>query len=501
MFSLSHKIRSLGVLSATAVSLVLSPLVVSQGFAENIPQSLSQERSAQASGGASVEAAGEQVEWQKGWIAQSFDAPIGVDLPRPGERPIDRWIDPGNGLFSTDYLFAHSGTNTYLYNAGILRTGSLKVTKPGSYRINGFMDRYISFGAPQCRMRLALDGVTIIDNKETFKDFGGQKDGKPQGAAIAQNQRSTAGSYKESSGFTSPVFEITEPGMYRLDFWSVCRDIDNTNAIYKLANEQGLRTTGRSCGRGICTDRIKTFYDNDSLALAAARYREGVNPLKQAIAENHGTLFDFTLENMDSGRIARITGDSIYHNKAHAPANRLGITSVTTDAMIPTSPWYFTAIRGDMKSTVVQGVNTFPQFGDMVEKFEFLPTFMEARKRIRLGENGLYGFSFGYEPLRDQSINEPKSEATDIYLEGTTPDGKRVRIKLMSDTMKGMFKVGELKFMYFNLPAGEYDFVFLRDVNKIERDRYGNIISDPMKNSNIAIRIKTPSSERFEILK
>ena len=64
----------------------------------------------------------ENVEWQKGWVAQSFQAPIGVDMPRPGERPIDRWIDPGNGLFSTDYLFAHSGTNTYLYNAGILRT-------------------------------------------------------------------------------------------------------------------------------------------------------------------------------------------------------------------------------------------------------------------------------------------------------------------------------------------------------------------------------------------
>ena len=55
--------------------------------------------------------------------------------------------------------------------------------------------------------------------------------------------------------------------------------------------------------------------------------------------------------------------------------------------------------------------------------------------------------------------------------------------------------------MYFNLPAGEYDFVFLRDVNKIERDRYGKMISDPMENSNIAIRIKTPSSERFEIIK
>ena len=441
------------------------------------------------------------VEWQKGWVAQSFQAPIGVDMPRPGERPIDRWIDPGNGLFSTDYLFAHSGTNTYLYNAGILRTGSLKISKPGAYRIHGYMDRYISFGAPQCRMRLALDGVTIIDNKETFKDFGGQKEGRAQGAFIDQKDVARAGGYKESSGYTSPVFEISEPGLYRLDFWSVCRDIDNTNAIYKLANEEGMKTTGRSCGRGICYDRVKSFYDNDSLAIAAAQYRNSINPLKQAIAENHGTLFDFTLENMDSGRIARITGDSIYHNKYHAPKNRLGITAVTLDAMIPSSPWYFTALRGEQKATVPQQGFGFPQFGDMVEKFEFLPTFMEARKRIRLEEDGLYGFSFGYEPLKDTSVSTPKSEPTDIYLEGTTAEGKRVRIKLLSDSLKGMFRVGEIRFMYFNLPAGEYDFVFLRDVNKIERDRYGKMISDPMENSNIAIRIKTPSSERFEIIK
>src|SRR6056297_172855 len=60
------------------------------------------------------------VKWEKGWIAQSFVTPIGEDMPRPGDRPLTTWLDTGNGLFSTDYLFAHSGDKNYIFNVGIL---------------------------------------------------------------------------------------------------------------------------------------------------------------------------------------------------------------------------------------------------------------------------------------------------------------------------------------------------------------------------------------------
>ena len=260
-------------------------------------------------------------------------------MPRnPTDLYLNRWLDSGKGLFTTDYLFAFDSQRTYIFNAGILRSGGNpdrpargvpSASLPGS--IPGIRTAGVS------RARISLDGTTIIDSSAAMA----QRDS----GAVAANRAAIkeAQSFHQSQHATSSVIRVTEPGYYRIDFWSVCRDLNDKQATYNLTNELGNRVEKR----GIFStrmQRLESFYNGDSQVTAVQKHRYETNPVKQVIAENHSTMFDLVLENVETGEKGRVNGDNIWHNADYSPVEKLEYQAVmpTGEGAFESSDWVFT---------------------------------------------------------------------------------------------------------------------------------------------------------------
>lgn len=458
-------------------------------------------------------------EWKNGWVAQSYLATLGTDLLEPEGRYIDRWLDRGNVLFSTDYLYAFEGERTYLFNAGILRTGAVYIDKPGNYRFNLYVDRYYSSGTPRCDVRFALDGTTIIDAQSQFETI--------QPKFLEKGEVLYAQAYKEFALTKSPVFEVVEPGFYRMDFWSFCRDIDDTMQVYKVSNELGNAKIEKSIF-GSFVSRVKLFYGGDNLTVEAVQSREKISPLKTLIADNHGTMFDIVLENVDSGRKGRVKGENIWHKREFSPENDILRPQMSPVNILADDKWVFRGVRGRNDFVYLQETHSDAVWAQAYQNMPFVPEYMEARKKISLTESGVHTIALGFDPQAQQAQlganfaesyvagqkfnilslnlepNKPVSEYSQIYLEKMMSDGSIRRLKLFEGELYGSRGVGELKFIDINLPEGDYEIVILRDTKAYEMavDRYGAMSTDVFfkSNSYVSFRIKQPSDDGFQLV-
>lgn len=445
---------------------------------------------------------GEGVVWQRGWIAQSFALAVGTDAPKPTPLLLSTWHDSGAGLISTDYLFAYDGQRTFIFNAGILRTGAIRISQPGKYRMHVYIDRFLGHGQPECRARLAIDGTTVLDSAGAFS----KRELRELGADEAQHA-------------ITPVFQVDEPGYYRLDFWSVCRDLNDKQAAYKLSNELGVFEEKR----GIFSTKLvrqHPEYGDDSQLVAVQEHRRKTNPIKQVISENHGTVYDLVLENMITGEKGRITGETIYHDAAHTPSEKLEFQSVKPagQGAFEASPWLFTGIRGDMSARWTQDAGYSPAFGSAAAAMPFHPSQVEARKRLTIKEAGTFDIAIGYEPEMSasafqtrtarvghggqQQLWRPKSEPIAIFLEKRIDGGRVRRLKLYEDVLVGSNHVGEVEFMKINLQEGEYDIVITRNgEGTTTRGRYGDIEhGNSFTNSQLSIRMKREDEPGFSVV-
>lgn len=468
-----------------------------------------------------TQAQNENLKWKNGWVAQSYFAPVGGNIEAPNDYPVDRWLDHGDGLFSTDYMYAFDGHKNYLWNAGTLRSGSIRIDRPGDYRLSLFTDRYYSTGQPACDVKLAIDGSTIINSSTTFS---GIEDRIAEGEAAAAAYR-----YREVSETKSPVFEVSEPGFYRIDFWSFCQDTNAETAIYKLSNELGNRARKNHLIGVLKTEwRLDLGYGSDALVREAVQARQSMSPLKSNIAGNHGTIFDLVLESINTGFKGRITGEDVWHLEKHSPQN--DFLSRTTKPMseIAVSGWEFLGVRGDKAHIYKQTSNDRPIWRQAFQSLPFVPEYMEARKGLKLEEDGIYGISIGFDPngyrgsnlvqgnkavmttgsgssqqhLEARDENRPVSKPTKIFIERKLEDGSVRRLKIFDDALEGNRFVGEMKFINVRLPAGDYDLVLLRDAAFYEGQlaRYGGYdrSNQYFKDDDIhTIRIKKPTGQNY----
>lgn len=459
----------------------------------------------------SAQDAGQDTSWERGWIAQSYGVPIGADAPKPGDLLLNTWLDSGRGLFTTDYLFAFSSQRTYIFNAGILRSGAIRIDQPGTYRLHVFLDRFLGHGQPECRARIALDGATVIDSSAGFE----QRDASgisSNNAAIMEARR-----FHESQQAASPVLQVTEPGYYRIDFWSFCRDLNDKQAAYNLSNELGNRVEKRGVF-GTSTRRVQSFYSGDSQVLSMQNHRMQTNPIKQVIAENHSTMFDLVLENIETGEKGRINGQNIWHNKSFSPSDRLEYDSLPPQGQVSftSSPWVFTGIRGELSGQYVQDAGYSPAFRTAASRMPFVPGQIEARKRISISRAGTYDVALGYEPLMTSSafltsrgnigrggqvIVHPESEPVAIFIEKKMDDGRHMRLKMFEGALVGSNLVGEIRFMKINFEEGDYDIVITRDSGRsVVRNRYGDVdMSASFSNSQLSLRLKHEDDTSFMI--
>ena len=460
--------------------------------------------------------------WQNGWIAQSYFAPIGTDLPEPNGYPVDRWVDQGDGLFSTDYLYAFAGERSYLYNAGTLRTASIYVDKPGNYRFELYTDRYWSPGQPRCDVRFAVDGSTIIDAQNTFTQI--------DPAILKKGAIDIAQKYHEFAFTKSPVFEIIEPGFYRMDFYSYCRDVSDAASIYKLAFQYG-NVQAKSFASMSMISKANLFYGGDTLVKDGVKLREDISVLKSAIAANHGTMFDLVIENVDSGRKARVTGDDIWHKDGSSPSKTILRPSMEPQSAIAEGGWVFRGVRGKKAHVWVQESYEAPVWGQAFMNMPFTPEYLEARKKLTFSESGVQGIAISYDPMgysaalghkmsnggvfdvggkveraiQEESKLKPKSEYTQMFIEKKMPDGSIRRLKIFDGHLEGSMFIGEVKFVHVNLPAGDYELVVLRDPNAYaaQAGRYGDLTPQFVfkADSNFSLRIKEPSAESYRLIR
>lgn len=452
----------------------------------------------------------DDVKWERGWIAQSFRADFGSDMPQPSDQPIDRWLDDGYGMFSADYLLAHESKYTQLFKAGTLRSGSVKFNLEGNYVLRSFMDRFISFGQPDCRVRVALDGVTIVDQWGQFNDMGTGQDNRPIGAIVKweadsvwKNGFYNAQRYRATHGYQSVPFFIPEPGKYRFDIWTFCKDASEHAEIFKLANTYGVRGIKVGAFGGVTYPKVKTNFAGDMVLIDAIRRRNEMNELKTLILLNHGTTFDFTLERLETGQINRIVGDMIYHNAAYTPEKSFEMQTLKPkDQTALASDWLMTAYRDGLEPVKKRMATDTPQFADFIKSVSFVPEKMLAQRILSLPETGKYGFEFQYNPAKEdnQSYERDASEHIQMrmYRLGSSDTGG---IQILDRVFKGANDVGESVFHWFNLPAGDYVISTTQDPKMITRNRYGvadNV--DPWFNSDIHLSIKMPSSESFNLV-
>lgn len=448
-------------------------------------------------------------EWTRGWIAQSYAVKVGGDAPKPTDLLLNTWLDTGKGLFTTDYLFAFDSQRTFIFNAGILRSGALKIEQPGTYRLHIYSDRYLGSGTPECRARVALDGATVLDSTAKFTE---RKSG-----SLAANEVTEARQFHEAQQGASPVLQVTEPGYYRIDFWSVCRDLNAKQAVYNLSNELGNRKE-KAGMFGSKLWRVESFYNGDAQVLEAQKHRMNTNSIKQIIAENHSTMFDLVLENLVTGEKGRINGQNIWHQSSHSPVERLEFQALSPsgEGSFTASPWVFTGIRGDLKASYVQESGYSPAFRTAATRMPFVVNQLEARKRITISEAGKYDIALGYEPKMSASdfmtdkkrgprggqvMTNPESERLAIFIERRLADGRVKRLKLYEGVLIGSNLVGELEFMRINFQEGDYDLAITKSAASIVRGRYGDIdIAKSFTNSQMSLRMKRIDEAGFRLV-
>lgn len=488
--------------------------------------------------------------WANGWIAQSYLAETVDDANVPNDSMLmDRWLDHNNGIWSTDHLFAFDSARSYLYSAAILRSAAIKIDKPGRYRLRLYTDRFDSKGQQACLRRVAIDGATVIDEDTPMRNLG----------ARLMKGVSDANRYHESQLSASPVMDIQQAGMYRIDFYSFCRDVSNQMEIFKYAFQYGNLTAG-SCGMSatrtlfdVCIKRGVSFYGGNDLLRSENETRFGVSPLKTAISNNHGTVFQFALENMDSEKIRPLTRDDFWHLKTDTPPKNPFKKEMKAPKVVrlASETWRFWAYRDRLTNnySFEQPEGAIPRWASAmaaVTPMIGLPDYMVAERKIVIPEDGIWGIAVGYEPsdftMKDNNLynskegkrvfigfgvmaeiarfkkeaqKRPVSEYIDFAIHkelpieqcaaNNIPTNKNgscsINIPLVDGYMTGAMSIGQLKVNWINLPAGEYKLVQKRNLEDIQPyvdDRNGTVNATSIaSNSGYSIFLKGPSDESF----
>ena len=561
--------------------------------------------------------------WVQGWIAESYFAPMGVMLHNPVGDPIDVWRDSGRSFYTTDFMYAFDKDRTYIYNAGTLRHGAIRIDKIGNYRLHGYIDRYYSFGQPNCSMKLAIDGTTIFDQNYTFEKI------KSEAIVTKSRQRrkklSEIFGYKESSEFMgvqgelkqraaeqldiqnkdgafyeariaemeakakelgvpveellakqeipqrkrtpdemlidamdagavgrSSIFEITEAGYYNLNVWIFCKDVQDSQQLFNNANYFGLiegKKLGMwqrmmSGGKSYLWAGLDLTYANDKVILDGMAVRRNINAVKASVAENFGTFGELVLENVDTGKKARITGETIFHKKEFTPRKDILRPSISPKSAIQTSNWHFRASRGRMSDVYVQEGHESPIFTQAIQNFSFEPTRIMARKKFILPETGKYGVAIAFNPIaydntfayyisgafedgkkyknsifgggqfagtaaenpldaiRKEVAKRPVSDFITVYIQRKLNNGKYERIKFFEGNLMGAGPIGELRMDTMVFERGQYELVVVADPKALSiRDRLGDLTLNLATNSAFSILVKRPSSDTYKALK
>ena len=124
----------------------------------------------------------------------------------------------------------------------------------------------------------------------------------------------------------SSIVEITQPGYYNLNHYLFCKDVKDAQQLFNNANIYGL-VAGRKLNRMEMIMSGKTHewfgwdldYKGDKILADGFQIRRNINAIKANIAENFGTFGDLVIENLDSGKLARLTGENIFHKKEFTP--------------------------------------------------------------------------------------------------------------------------------------------------------------------------------------
>ena len=553
--------------------------------------------------------------WVQGWIAESYFAPIGVMMHNPVGDPIDTWRDSGRSFFTTDFMYAFDQDRIYVFNAGTLRHGAIRIDKIGNYRLHGYIDRYYSFGQPNCSMKLAIDGTTIFDQNYTFEAI------KPDAIITKGRDRKAladAYGYKESSEFLeqhqaledradevagiaerdlkfqeeldkqleneaasrgvsveelkqsqqdrpertrtpedhladaldsagvgrSSIFEITEAGYYNLNVWIFCKDVSDAQHLFNNANMYGL-IQGKSQKKGMLAkfrgggsstyewSGMDLNYGFDKVIIDGMEARRNINAIKASIAENFGTFGELVLENVDTGKKARITGETIFHKKEFTPRKDILRPSISPKSAIKASNWHFKATRGRVSDVYVQEGHEAPIFTQAIQNFDFKPTRIMARKKIILPESGVYGVGVAFNPiaynstfayymsgaygrssgfgdrtmnpldmLRKEVAKRPVSDYITIYIQRRLNNGRYERQKFFEGQLKGAGPIGELQLSTQYFDRGQYELIVVADPRMLTvGDRLGNLDLNLATNSSFSFLLKTPSSDSYKVVR
>ena len=485
--------------------------------------------------------------WTNGWIAQSYFAETVEDALVPNDSMLmDRWLDHGEGIWSTDHLHAFDSEKTYLYSAAHLRSAAIKIDKPGRYRLRLHTDRYDSKGQQKCLTRVAIDGSTIIDEDTTFRNLGG----RVLESSVVGNR------YFETKMSASPVLDITSGGMYRLDFYSFCRDIDNQMEIYKNAFHYGNLNVRKSGFLSQTVEQANSYYGGSSKLRGANDARMLRNPIKQSIANNHGTIFEFVLENVDTEERRPFGPDDFWHLKKDTPEKKLLRSTMSPPSTVSLAHenWVFWGYKDRLTNNYSYeqpfGIN--PNWASAVAAMTpFVQgslDYIEAARKIYIPEAGVWGIAVGYEPsafsmdkaqtyaegqsslvalgtlaasksLKQELIERPVSEHIDLQIQKELPaeyceqakadwqvDGScTISIPLINEQLMGAQQIGELKINWINLPKGEFKLVQKRNVKELvpyRDERMGTInVTSIFSNGGYSLFLKGPSDMSFKKLR
>ena len=270
-------------------------------------------------------------------------------------------------------------------------------------------------------LKLAFDGTTILDESYTFKHIKAKSITGKRGKVMRKINQ--ARNYKESSenmgskipdvpqhqmrkedrlaqaearllnddggAGASSIVEITQPGYYNLNHYLFCKDVKDAQQLFNNANIYGL-VAGRKLNRMEMIMSGKTHewfgwdldYKGDKILADGFQIRRNINAIKANIAENFGTFGDLVIENLDSGKLARLTGENIFHKKEFTPKKDILRPTIAPQSAIRASNWMFRGSRGNKVETYIQEGHDAPMFVQAAQSFSFHPTRLQARKRI-----------------------------------------------------------------------------------------------------------------------
>jgi hypothetical protein len=373
-----------------------------------------------------------------GWVASAHtmdaDGSVYPD-------PVYRWIDDGRtGMWILDYLYFEPGDQALITRMVPTWTGSVWLEEGHTYRIGDFIDRFGGTGLPTCQIRLDLGKQPVMDVKD-LKFQNEVKEAKKR--SFLQEMLSgghTNNNHEILAAATGPI-KVTKSGWIRLDYSQHCRDVDD-------ARDLAIRIGDFKADP---TQKDQRFDE-------ALRLRRSSGGAKADIWMKSGIGSQLVLLDDATGRGVNLDADTVYHNAAYSPTQRLGraqVAAITSmddlkAAARGSQSWTINALRADGQGKTLATASVQleqPDFALAQTRMDFRPTMMSADKQFQVTKPGLQVIMAAFAP--DQMSMLHSDGFIVALVDPTDPNAEQS--VLWDGSMDSYKFFGEAKVMFVNI--------------------------------------------------